>query len=93
MAKMNHWRAGKLYRKSTLDWRWETLVPDRAGRWLRAVERNQREAHRHSIVVGNCCSDREMSMSATELSHANSVSASGWPRCSARCDGTGDEND
>ena len=43
MAKMNHWRAGQLYRKSTLDWRWETLVPDRAGRWLRAVERNQRE--------------------------------------------------
>jgi hypothetical protein len=50
MAKMNHWRAGKLYRKSTLDWRWETLVPDRTERWLQAVERRRRGRRIHTLT-------------------------------------------
>ena len=45
MAKMNYWRAGKLYRRSSLDIRYENDVPDRAERWLRAVERNQQQRH------------------------------------------------
>jgi hypothetical protein len=41
MAKLNWWRAGKLYRRPTLDWRYEHDIPDKADRWLAAVERQQ----------------------------------------------------
>jgi hypothetical protein len=41
MSKLNWWRAGKLYRRPTLDWRYEHDIPDRADRWLAAVERQQ----------------------------------------------------
>jgi hypothetical protein len=47
MVKMNHWRASKLYRKPTLDWRYECDVPDRAEKWLRAVERRQLQRPQH----------------------------------------------
>jgi hypothetical protein len=47
MAKMNHWRSSKLYRKQVLDWRYEHFVPDRAEKWLRAVERSMRERPRY----------------------------------------------
>jgi hypothetical protein len=40
-ARMNWWRAGKLYRRPTLDCRFENDLPDAADRWLRAVARNQ----------------------------------------------------
>jgi hypothetical protein len=39
MTKLNWWRATKLYRRPTLDWRYEHDIPDRAERWLAAVER------------------------------------------------------
>jgi hypothetical protein len=41
MAKLNWWRATKLYRRPTLDHRFENDTPDRADRWLVAVERRQ----------------------------------------------------
>jgi hypothetical protein len=47
MAKMNHWRANKICRRATLDWRYEHFVPDRAEKWLRAVERGMRERLRY----------------------------------------------
>ena len=43
MAKLNWWRANKLYGQKTLDYRYELDVPDRAEKWIAAVERNQRE--------------------------------------------------
>src|SRR5262245_27911136 len=44
MAKMNHWRAAKLYRRMTTDHRFEHELPDRADKWLSAVERRQQRA-------------------------------------------------
>jgi len=41
MSKLNWWRANKLYRRGTVDLRYEHDVPDRADRWLAAVERRQ----------------------------------------------------
>jgi hypothetical protein len=43
MAKMNHWRANKICGRQTLDYRYENDVPDRAQKWINAVERRQRE--------------------------------------------------
>jgi len=43
MAKLNWERANKLYGRRTIDHRFEHDVPDRAERWLQAVERRQRE--------------------------------------------------
>jgi hypothetical protein len=45
MAKMNHWRASKLYGRPTLDWRYEYSVRDRAEKWLQSVERNRLQRH------------------------------------------------
>jgi hypothetical protein len=42
MAKLNWWRANKLYGQKTLDYRYELDVPDRAEKWIAAVERHQR---------------------------------------------------
>ena len=41
MSKLNWWRANKLYRRGTIDLRYENDLPDKADRWLRAAERNQ----------------------------------------------------
>ncbi len=41
MAKLNWWRATKLHRRPTLDHRYENDIPDRADRWLAAVDRRQ----------------------------------------------------
>jgi hypothetical protein len=41
MTKLNWWRANKLYRRGTVDLRYENDLPDRADRWLAAVARNQ----------------------------------------------------
>jgi hypothetical protein len=35
------WRRARLHGRPTLDHRYEHDIPDRAERWLRAVERNQ----------------------------------------------------
>lgn len=40
-GKLNWWRANKLYRRGAVDLRYEHDVPDRADRWLAAVERRQ----------------------------------------------------
>jgi hypothetical protein len=42
-GRMNWWRQGKVYGRKTLDYRYELDVPDRAEKWIAAVERNQRE--------------------------------------------------
>jgi hypothetical protein len=34
MSKMNWWKAGKLYRRPTLDWKYEESFPDAADRWI-----------------------------------------------------------
>jgi hypothetical protein len=41
MARMNWRDASKTYRRPILDYRHEYDVPDRAARWLAAVDRNQ----------------------------------------------------
>jgi len=46
-GKMNWSRAGKLYRRMTTDFRYESDVPDRAQRWIDAVERNRRARQRN----------------------------------------------
>jgi len=43
MTKLNWWRANKLYRRGTVDLRYENDLPDRADRWLRWVERRLQE--------------------------------------------------
>ena len=40
-GRMNWWRANKLYRRGAVDLRYEHDIPDRAERWLTAVERRQ----------------------------------------------------
>jgi hypothetical protein len=52
--KLN-WHRSRLHSKPSLDHRYEEpgseFAPDRAGRWLRAVEkRRQRESRRHVTV-------------------------------------------
>jgi hypothetical protein len=42
MVRMN-WRRAALQSKPSLDFRYEHDVPDRAAKWLRAVERRRRE--------------------------------------------------
>jgi hypothetical protein len=37
------WRRARLYGRPTLDKRYELDVPDRAEKWLQAVQRNQRQ--------------------------------------------------
>ena len=37
------WRRARLHGRPSLDHRFENDVPDRADKWLRAVERRQRE--------------------------------------------------
>jgi hypothetical protein len=47
------WRKARLWGKPTLDFRYEHDMPDRAQRWLNAVERNQlqrRPRHRERRV-------------------------------------------
>jgi hypothetical protein len=43
--RMN-WRKARLHGRPTLDFRYENDIPDRAERWLKAVERRQRERRR-----------------------------------------------
>jgi hypothetical protein len=45
-GKLNWWRAGKLYGRQTLDKRYEGDIPDRADKWLAAVERRQSKNRR-----------------------------------------------
>jgi hypothetical protein len=45
--RMRWEKVNKTYRKPTLDYRHEFDIPDRAARWLAAVERNQ--AQRRSL--------------------------------------------
>jgi hypothetical protein len=61
-GRMN-WRRARLYGRPTLDHRRENDVPDRADRWLRGVERRQRERRMRQIpqnvrkiphLTGNC---------------------------------------
>jgi hypothetical protein len=53
MTRMNWWRAGKLYRRSTLDWRYENDLPDRADRWLRVVERRLAQRRQRRAFSGS----------------------------------------
>jgi hypothetical protein len=50
-GKLNWWRQGKVYGRKTLDYRYELDVPDRADKWLRAVERNQRERRQPRVTT------------------------------------------
>ena len=43
MSRRMDWRRARLHGRPTLDHRYEHDVPDRADRWLRVVERRQRE--------------------------------------------------
>jgi hypothetical protein len=43
MSGRMDWRRARLHGRRTLDYRFENELPDRATRWLQAVERNQRE--------------------------------------------------
>jgi len=43
MTKLNWERAAKLYGRRTLDHRFEYEIPDRAARWISAVERRQQQ--------------------------------------------------
>ena len=45
------WRRARLHGRPSLDHRHENDTPDRAERWLRAVERRQRERRSHSTVA------------------------------------------
>jgi len=45
-GKLNWERERKLYRRRTLDHRWENDVPDRADRWLAAVEHRRLQQRR-----------------------------------------------
>ena len=51
-AKFN-WRRAKLASRPNLDHRWDDpgseFAPDRASRWLQAVERRQREQRHKSV--------------------------------------------
>jgi hypothetical protein len=69
MAKMNYWRAGKLYRKSSLDIRYENDVPDRAAKWLERAEERLRQ-QRHQA--------REPSCPSTVATTASSTAAVPW---------------
>ena len=56
MTKLNWERANKLYGRRTLDHRWENDVPDRAQKWLQAVERNRQ---RRSLTAPSSCGGRQ----------------------------------
>jgi hypothetical protein len=47
MSSRMDWRRARLHGRPSLDHRYENDVPDRAQRWLDAVERRQRERPRH----------------------------------------------
>jgi hypothetical protein len=49
MAKMN-WRRAQLYGRPTLDKRFEFDAPDRAAKWLRAIERRLQERRVTAVV-------------------------------------------
>jgi hypothetical protein len=57
-GKMNWSRANKLYGRRTLDHRWENDVPDRAAKWLQAVERRQRERRLTTTVSSSAIAVR-----------------------------------
>jgi hypothetical protein len=50
MTKLNWWRATKLYRRPTVDFRYEHDIPDKADRWLAAVERRQAQQRQRPRV-------------------------------------------
>jgi hypothetical protein len=49
MSGRMDWRKAQLYGRRTLDHRYENDEPDRASRWIAAVERRQRE--RRTLTV------------------------------------------
>jgi hypothetical protein len=53
-GKMN-WRRAALQNRPSLDFRYEFDVPDRAAKWLRAVEHRLQQQQRITTVASSSC--------------------------------------